>query len=517
MESDPVHFLLVDDLKENLLSLEAVLRREGLVFIKARSGPEALEALLQYEVALAIVDVQMPEMDGFELAELMRGNERTGRVPIIFLTAGTADRQRRFRGYEAGAVDFLHKPIEPDILRSKAQVFYELYLQRRQIARQRDELKTYAVALEEADRRKDEFLAVLAHELRNPLTPIRYGLDMMRLSPDKQMPAELQTMMDRQLTHLVRLIDDLLDVSRVSRGKIDLRKESLALQAALQGAIEASRPLIESHRHTLHLDIPEVPLPLYADLTRISQVISNLLNNAAKYTPDGGEIRLAARQENNEAVVTVTDNGVGIPQDMQNRVFDLFTQVEGGIKRSRGGLGIGLALAKQLVELHHGSLAVFSEGEGRGSTFEVRLPLLPSVPEPAAEAVKSSTSQAPLDILVVDDNVSAAETTGQLLSMLGHHVTLSHDGPGALDTARKLNPDAIILDIGMPGMSGYEVCRQLRKEPSFTSTLLIAQTGWGEDRDREEAREAGFDFHLTKPVSVENLTLALASAGPRNP
>jgi signal transduction histidine kinase len=514
METEPVHFLLVDDLKENLLSLEAVLRREGLIFIKARSGPEALEALLQYDVALAIVDVQMPEMDGFELAELMRGNERTGRVPIIFLTAGTADRQRRFRGYEAGAVDFLHKPIEPDILRSKAQVFYELYLQRRQLARQRDELKSYAAALEEADRRKDEFLAVLAHELRNPLTPIRYGLDMMRLSPGQQMPVELQTMMDRQLTHLVRLIDDLLDVSRVSRGKIDLRKNPIALQAALQAALEASRPLIESHRHTLRLDIPETPLPLVADLTRIAQVVSNLLNNAAKYTPDGGEIHLSAREDNGHAVIAVSDNGLGIPADMQGRVFDLFTQVEGGIKRSRGGLGIGLALARQLVEMHHGSLTVASEGENQGSTFEVRLPLHQDLAEPAAEEDRPPPVHAPLEILVVDDNVSAAETTGQLLAMLGHQVTLSHDGPSALDQARRLNPHAIILDIGMPGMSGYEVCRQLREDPAFAGTVLIAQTGWGEDRDREDAREAGFDFHLTKPVSADDLSHALAGTLP---
>jgi len=514
METEPVYFLLVDDLKENLLSLEAVLRREGLVFLKARSGPEALEALLQHDVALAIVDVQMPEMDGFELAELMRGNERTGRVPIIFLTAGTADRQRRFRGYEAGAVDFLHKPIEPDILRSKAQVFYELYLQRRQIARQRDELKAYAAALEEADRRKDEFLAVLAHELRNPLTPIRYGLDMMRLAPGQQMPAELQTMMDRQLTHLVRLIDDLLDVSRVSRGKIDLRREPITLQAALQGAVEACRPLIEAHHHTLLLEIPETPVPLLADLTRIAQVISNLLNNAAKYTPEGGEIHLRARQEDGQAVINVSDNGVGIPPEMQSRVFDLFIQVEGGIKRSRGGLGIGLALARQLVEMHHGSLTVSSEGENKGSTFEIRLPLDPGQTRTTTESIPAPAVPSTLEILVVDDNISAAETTGQLLAMLGHHVTLSHDGRAAIDQARRLHPDAIILDIGMPGMSGYEVCRQLREDPRFAETILIAQTGWGEDRDREEARDAGFDFHLTKPVSVDDLSHALAGSLP---
>ena len=233
-EIGPVYFLLVDDLEENLLSLEGLLRRDGLVLLKARSGPQALELLLQYDVALAILDVQMPEMDGYELAELMRGTERTRRAPIIFLTAGAADRQRRFRGYEAGAVDFLNKPIEPDILRSKASVFFELYQQRNQIAAQRDELKSYAAALTEADRRKDEFLATLAHELRNPLAPIRNGLDILRTSPTAPNAEEIRDVMDRQLSHLVRLVDDLLDVSRVSQGKIDLRKARVALSDVIK-------------------------------------------------------------------------------------------------------------------------------------------------------------------------------------------------------------------------------------------------------------------------------------------
>src|ERR1700743_838656 len=223
----PVHFLLVDDLPENLLSLDALLRREGLVLLKARSGDEALELLLQHDVALALVDVQMPGLNGFELAELMRGNERTRRIPIIFVTAGSADSQRRFRGYEAGAVDFIQKPIEPDILRSKADVFFELYRQKQQIAAQRDELENQAEALQEADRRKDEFLATLAHELRNPLAPFRHGLDILRKSPDSEDARAIREMMDRQLVHLVRLIDDLLDVSRVSRGKIELRKQTI--------------------------------------------------------------------------------------------------------------------------------------------------------------------------------------------------------------------------------------------------------------------------------------------------
>src|SRR6202789_1018797 len=242
----PVYFLLVDDLEENLLSLEALLRRDGLVLLKARSGDEALELLLQNDVALALVDVQMPGLDGFELAELMRGNERTRRVPIIFVTAGNADSQRRFRGYGAGAVELIHKPIEADILRSKADVFFELYRQRQQIAVQRDELKARSDALEEADRRKDEFLATLAHELRNPLAPLRHGLDILRRRPDSADAVNIREMMDRQLIHLVRLIDDLLDVSRVTQGKVVLRKEKIQVADVVRAAVEASQPLIDS-------------------------------------------------------------------------------------------------------------------------------------------------------------------------------------------------------------------------------------------------------------------------------
>ena len=512
MTSDPAYFLLVDDRKENLLSLKGVLRRDGLILLEATSGQEALELLLKHEIALAIVDVQMPGMDGYELAELMHGNERTGRVPIIFLTAGMADRQRSFRGYEAGAVDFLQKPIEPDVLRSKAQVFLELYLQRRQLARQRDELKAYADALQEADRRKDEFLAVLAHELRNPLTPIRYGLDMMRQSADGRLSADLRTMMDRQLTHLVRIIDDLLDVSRISRGKIDLRREPVILQTIIEAAVQASRPLVESGELSLSVELAGESLHLLADSTRIAQVVSNLLNNAAKYTPRGGKISIRAAKEDNKAVIVVSDNGVGIPPHMLGKVFDLFMQVEGGIKRSQGGLGIGLALARQLVEMHQGSITMESPGEGLGTTCTIRLPLHAPAAEVLPEETPLPVGSVSLRILVVDDNISAAEATGKILSLLGHEVSLSHDGPSALQTARALKPDAIVLDIGMPGMSGYEVCRRLREDPALARTVLIAQTGWGDEKDREQARQAGFHHHLTKPVSVHELAGLLAKS-----
>jgi signal transduction histidine kinase len=511
-EVEPVYFLLVDDLEENLLSLEGLLRRDGLVLLKAHLGSEALELLLQYDVALAILDVQMPEMDGYELAELMRGTERTRRVPIIFVTAGAADRQRRFRGYETGAVDFLNKPIEPDILRSKASVFFELYQQRHQIAAQRDELKAYAEALTEADRRKDEFLATLAHELRNPLSPIRNGLDILRASPSAANAEEIRDMMDRQLSHLVRLVDDLLDVSRVSQGKVELRKEQIALGELLKTAVEASEPLISAGRHELVLDLPDTEVWLDADLTRLSQVVSNLLNNAAKYTPEGGRIVLSARRDGDDISMSVSDNGIGIPSDMLPRVFDLFTQVRDNLDRSRGGLGIGLALVKQLVEMHGGAIVAESDGPGKGSSFRLRLPVVEVEPASsvAAEPPPPVLRQEPkLKVLVVDDNFDVAQTTGWMIEAIGHDYRLVHESKLAVQTAREYQPDAILLDINMPGMDGYAVCRALREQALFEATVIIAQTGWSQTQDRPSTGESGFDHHLTKPVNMDRLEQVL--------
>lgn len=522
----PVPILIVDDLPENLLSLEALLRRDGLEFIRARSGTEALEILLRQEVALALLDVQMPEMDGFELAETMRGAERTRRIPIIFLTAGSNDRTRRFRGYEAGAVDFLEKPIEADILRSKVAVFSELYLQRRQLAVQRDNLKTFAEenlrllkesrdnaqALKEADSRKDEFLATLAHELRNPLAPIRNGLQILRMAPEGPRAEEVRGMMDRQLTHMVRLIDDLLDVSRVSRGRIDLRKGRMRLQEAVHSALEASRPLIEGNAHRLIVDIPEEPLWLEGDLTRLAQVVSNLLNNAAKYTPSGGEIRLTVRQREGRAEIDVADNGLGIDADMLPRVFDLFTQADRHLDRSQGGLGIGLALVSKLVEMHGGVSHARSAGAGKGSTFTVSLPLLDEHGEAAGETRQKTQARtaSPMKVLIVDDNVDSAQTSLWMLDLMGHKGMVAHEGVTALEIARDLNPDVVLLDIGMPGMDGYEVCRQLRRMPGMENKTVIAQTGWGQESDRQKAFAAGFDHHITKPVSLDLLTQLLS-------
>lgn len=373
-QTAPVQFLLVDDLEENLLALEALLQRDGLHCLKARSGEEALELLLVHDVALALLDVQMPGMNGFELAEFMRGNERARHIPIIFLTAGSADLQRRFRGYDAGAVDFIQKPIEADILRSKANVFFDLHEQRRQIVAQRDELATLAQALQGADRRKNEFLAILGHELRNPIMALGAGLHLLERRDGTDAARTIRGQMDRHVRHVSRLVEDLLDIARIDQGKISLQKERIVLQDALIFAIEASRPSIDAANHSLTVDMPDAPIHIDADHTRIVQIASNLLINAAKYTAPGGSIRLTLSHGDDRIEIEVADNGIGIPADMQARIFDIFAQVRSGNKVSQEGLGIGLALVKQLVTLHDGDIYLKSSTPGSGSVFAVNLP-----------------------------------------------------------------------------------------------------------------------------------------------
>ncbi|MDY6983092.1 MAG: response regulator [Pseudomonadota bacterium] len=524
MSFQPVPLLIVDDLDENLVALEALLRSDSVAILRARSGPEALELLLQHEVALALIDVQMPGMDGFELAELMHGNQRTRGIPIIFLTAGRSDDGRHYKGYEAGAVDFLHKPIDPDILKSKVGVFFELHRRHQEIARQRDEieaaseeLRRYTIALKEADQRKDEFLATLAHELRTPLAPIRNGLEILRRQPSPDLAEKACELMDRQLSHMVQLIDDLLDMSRVSKGKIVLRKETTPLQAVIGPTVDNARHYIDNAGHTLRVEISDTPLWIDADVTRVDQIVSNLLSNAAKYTPAGGTIVLSATEDAGEAVIRVTDNGIGIPANMQTRIFDLFMQVNTSISRSQGGLGIGLALVRNLVNLHGGKITVESAGPDQGSTFTVRLPLVrPPAELPAAQNDDSAACAQGLRILVVDDNTDSAETTGWLLESMGHSdIRLAHDGPQALALAAEFEPDVILLDIGLPGMNGYDVCRELRRDPRFADTLIVAQTGWGQDRDREMAHFAGFSQHLVKPLKPDDLASLFTRVKPR--
>ncbi len=355
-------------------------------------------------------------------------------------------------------------------------------------------------ALREADRRKDDFLATLAHELRNPLAPLRNALQIMKLSDNGGGAANVREMMERQLQQMVRLVDDLLDVSRITKGKIELRKERLALATVVQSAQEISRPLIETARHELTVNLPSEPLLVDGDLTRLAQVLSNLLNNAAKYTPEGGRIWLTVERDGSEAVMQVRDNGTGIPADMLPRIWEIFTQVDRTLERSQGGLGIGLSLVRRLVEMHGGSVDGFSEGVGRGSTFTVRLPL--ALVEPVRQQAEGQQAEASgrRRILVVDDNVDSAKTLAMLLQLTGNEVRTAHDGPSALEVAAAYVPDVVLLDIGLPGMSGLDVARRMREMPRLRDTMLIAQTGWGQQEDRRRSEEAGFDAHLVKPV-----------------
>ncbi|WP_409020643.1 ATP-binding protein [Brevundimonas vesicularis] len=372
----PVNILLVDDLEENLIALEALLAKEDVTCLKARSGDEALELLLVHDVALALLDVQMPMMDGFQLAEFMRGNVNARDIPLIFLTAGSADLSRRFRGYEAGAVDFIQKPIEADILRSKARVFIELYRNKRKIMSQCEELEDLANALRTADRRKNEFIAVLGHELRNPIMALTAGFRLLEKTNDQDRQLALHERMKVQTRHLSRLVEDLLDIARIDQGKISLNPDKVSLQDVIQSAVDIAMPKMEAGQHNLTIHAPEQTIWLNGDFTRLSQIVSNLLTNAAKYTPVQGKVYLDATADGKQVRIAVKDNGIGILHEARDYIFDLFAQSKGPDDRARDGLGIGLALVKQLVDMHHGTIEVQSDGLGKGSCFTVRMPIV---------------------------------------------------------------------------------------------------------------------------------------------
>ncbi|HZX81260.1 MAG TPA: ATP-binding protein, partial [Lysobacter sp.] len=367
-------------------------------------------------------------------------------------------------------------------------------------------------ALREADRRKDEFLATLAHELRNPLSPIRTGLHVLNLTDDVETARRTRQMMERQLGHMVRLIDDLLDVSRITSGKVALQRDRISLQDAALAAIESARPLIESARHRLTVDLPETPLWIDADPTRIAQVMGNLLTNAAKYTPDGGAISMRVYECDGAACAAVSDTGLGIPREALEEVFGMFAQVNRTLDRAQGGLGIGLALARRLAEMHGGSIVAESEGLGRGSTFTVRLPLSCDAEDAGAAPRTSTRPSRRRRVLVVDDNQDAATTLAMMLELEGHATCVAFSAQDALARADGFRPDIAFLDIGMPGMNGYELARALRDLPALAGIRLVAVSGWGGEEDKRRSAEAGFDRHLTKPVSIEAVQKAVAEA-----
>lgn len=684
--------LIVDDMPEKLLVFETVLEELGQNIVSVRSGGAALREILRREFAVILLDVNMPDIDGFETAGLIRRYKRSAHTPIIFITS-YADEVQTERGYSLGAVDYILSPVVPEVLRSKVKVFVELHQMQRRLRMQADERVALAKAeaariaaeeatqrssflshassvlggsldltvgarqlielvvpnmadratlvlpdereahtlvmsgegekpvpqarsleeldaeeqqaigraiserrivqvargtgtpgiwgppaaaiplligqrvlgalwidpvrdagsalhwgtledlasraaiafenarlyrslqleiderraaeakLQQSNQRKDEFLAMLSHELRNPLAPIRNALEVIRrVAPPDPKLSWATDVTGRQVNHLTRLVEELLDVARISQGKIALQTELLDLRNVILMAVETARPVIEARAHRLTHTLPDGPVWLRGDAARLAQVVSNLLHNAAKYTEKGGDVAISLEVSHGQAAITVTDTGIGIDAELLPNVFDLFEQGKRALDRSQGGLGVGLTLVQRLVHLHKGTVAVSSAGAGRGSQFEVVLPCLSEVPSgaPVTEPAPLAPAVAGCRVLVVDDNRDAAATTAMCLEIAGHEVKTVHDGLQALASAPVFAPDVVVLDIGLPGMDGYQVAERLRQSPVTAHSLLIAVTGYGQESERRRAFEAGFDEHLIKPAEPARLNELIA-------
>jgi PAS domain S-box-containing protein len=616
MPEQSVRVLVVDDDEKKRYTIARTLQRAGFAVVEGTTGAEGLRKAA--EVALVVLDVKLPDIDGYEVCRRLKADPATASVPVLLASATFVGPDSQVQGLESGADAYLADAAEPPVLVATARALIRMRRaeeKARSLAREwettfdaitdavfladptgrvvrcnralselvgrpagelvgspvaglhpavpvgvdsplaralRDRRRETAEAecggrwfrltvdpvpgpcgvpagavgiladvtaarraeetLREADRRKDEFLAMLAHELRNPLAPLRNALHLQEQpGADPAAVDRSRAVIARQLGNMVRLIDDLLDVSRITRGKIDLKRQRVELGAILDGAVETSLPLVHASRHELTREGPSEPIHLDADPTRLTQVFANLLNNAAKYTPEGGRIRLEARREGDEAVVVVADNGSGIAPEMLERIWEPFAQADRTLGRAQGGLGIGLTLVKRLAELHGGSIRARSAGLGKGSEFTVRLPAAkgPAAATPATGSAPA-VGVAVRRVLVVDDNTDAAESLATLVEMWGHEVRSAHDGPAALAAAEEFRPDVILLDIGLPGLTGYEVAGRLRARPEFQSVRLIALTGWGQDADRERSRAAGFELHLVKPVDPTELKKILS-------
>jgi len=532
---EKLNILLVDDQPGKLLTYETMLEELGENLVKASSGEQALQQLLKTEFAIVLLDVCMPQLDGFELATLIRQHPRCKNTAIIFISAVQMSDVDRQKGYALGAVDYVSVPVVPELLRARVAVFADLYRKTVALERMNQELearvaertaelerdlaerKRLEQALVKADRRKDEFLAVLAHELRNPLAPIRTAVDTMWLRPlQDDVLLQCRDVIGRQVEQLTRLVNDLMDVSRITRGTITLQRRPVEVAEVVRRAVETHRPLLDSSRHELSIEVPTEPLVVEGDLTRLSEAVGNLLNNAAKYTNERGRIEIrVVRSGPREVQIRVRDNGMGIPPEMMPAVFEMFTQVDLTLHRSQGGLGIGLALVRELAEMHGGRVEAYSDGLGKGSEFVLTLPLRPDLraTEPPARPVVSAAGAASCRILVVDDNRDAAQSLVVMLRLSGGEVEAAHDGVQALRIAERFRPDLVLLDLGMPGLNGFDVARRIRAEPWGASIKLVAQTGWGQDHDRQRAREAGFDVHLTKPIDHSALMQLLPRRG----
>jgi signal transduction histidine kinase len=531
--TNTIDLLLVDDEPRNLDALEAILEGHGYRVLRAEDADRALRLLLENDVAAIVLDIKMPRVNGIELAQIIKGTKRFREIPILFLSAHLVEDNDVLTGYGVGAVDYLTKPFNPQILRQKLAVFADLFRKSRALAELNDrleqrvaertaELEKSEAALRAAAKQKDEFLATLAHELRNPLAPLRTGLDLLihMQAPETQTANRTLAAMNRQLDHIVRLIDDLLDVSRISRGVLELKKEKTSLTALVGSTVETFRSLFEQRGINMYVNAP-LQITGNVDSTRVSQILGNLLHNASKFTPRGGTVTVELELKSGNAIVRVHDNGLGIPADQIDRVFEMFARIERTAAAADRGAGIGLALAKRLAQMHGGDLTAMSAGEGHGTTFSFGLPgaeLAAASPEVTASGGRVLAVTGSLDILVVEDNDDVADTLATWLERAGHRVTIARTGPQGLELALAIRPQLVLCDVGLPEMDGIEVCQRVRQGGGDYRPTMVALTGWGKEEDRKRTADAGFDHHLVKPVALKLLSevlgnVAAAAAG----
>jgi signal transduction histidine kinase len=515
----PRVLVVEDDPGVNRLVTESLSRHFEM--ISAFDGQEGLEKAVRFRPMLVVSDIMMPTMSGVEMIAEMRQLPELQSTPVLLLSA-KADEELMVKLLEEGAQDFIVKPFSEKELVVRVRNLVEVQQAReatlQSLAREREareEVELQKRLAESANRAKDEFLAMLGHELRNPLSPILTALQLMKLRGEAGSERE-RAVIERQVNHLTRLVDDLLDVSRIARGRIELNTEIVEMWDVVARAIEMAGPVLEQRTHTLAVDVPGPGLRVEGDPTRLSQVVSNLLTNAAKYTPQGGEISVQATLADDQIVLSVRDTGIGIPPDVLPRIFDLFVQQRQTFDRSQGGLGIGLTIVRRLIERHGGSVSAHSDGPGKGSQFIVRLPAaersrdtasprtLRQIPD--ASALRGGAPR----ILVVEDNQDGAAMLMEALTAKGYDTRVAHDAPTALRVAAEFSPDIAFLDIGLPVMDGYELATHLRRIPGLSELRLIAVTGYGEESDRQKSRAAGFHHHLVKPVDIDAIEATLS-------
>jgi signal transduction histidine kinase len=506
MTQAPALLLNVDDDDAARYVNTRILRLAGFEVIEAANGATAKRLIHERAPALVLLDVKLPDINGRELAAQIKSDPATAQIVVLQTSASHVEMRHRVASLEAGADGYLVAPIEAEEL--VAHVRALLRMRKAEHERQKA-----LEALKEADRRKDEFLAMLAHELRNPLAPIRNAVEILQLSGDRMVHERARELIRRQVAHLARLVDDLLEVSRITQRKVVLQRRVVSLRSIVDSAVEVARPLLDAHHHTLAVRLPEDDLWLDVDSVRLSQVIGNLLHNAAKFTPPAGAVALDAVRKGDVLEICVTDNGVGIAPGLLSSVFELFSQADRSLERSQGGLGIGLSLVKGLVEMHGGTVSAQSAGVGQGSRFTIHLPLerLLAAGPPAART-RPEPRRAVRRILVVEDNLDSAEAMQLLLSEMGHEVAIVNDGREAVDVARGFAPEIVLLDIGLPGMDGYALARALRSMPETLGARMIAVSGYGQQKDRALSQAAGFDNHLVKPVDPARLADVINAA-----